>query len=77
MTEPCPACKHEVHPVDFHDHRVCADCCPCGLTERLSALAEHAAELLRPDTHTRDKVLALALELTVLAGEHARMEARA
>lgn len=74
MTEPCPVCNEATHPVDFHDHRVCDRCCPCGLGDRLSVLAEHAADLLRPDSHTRDKVLALVLELTVLAGNHARME---
>jgi hypothetical protein len=78
--ETCPVCNEPAHPVDFHDHRVCARCCPCGLSERLSALAEHAADLLRPDPFPldqHDKVLALVLELTVLAGDHARMEAGA
>lgn len=81
-TEPCPACGEATHPVDMHDHRTRARCCPCGLSKRLADLAEHATDILRPDpfpldAHTRDKVLALALELTVLAGEHARMEAEA
>lgn len=78
--ETCPSCGDAVHPIDMHDHRSCADCCPCDLGDRLGQLIEHTADLLRPDPfpvgrHTRDKVLALMLELTVLAGDYARIGA--
>ena len=70
--ETCPACGDRVSPIDMHDLRVCPGCCPEALSERLSELAERAAALMRPDpfplpAHQRDEVLALVLELTVLA----------